>query len=213
MSSYPRDSPTTLRQPRIPLLRDPPTIRQDVSRAISYGRPDKPLSSRLEKWRDRKGWYTYANLTDVSPEPTFARIHVIDTLHIPRDVVQVLPGLWLGYASHAQDRERLYTLRISSVLDVSTRVSQFKPSWVYRSSHSHVQTAEPDPSLPAGISRPTMFYRKVAWSLDGLVESTFLPAISFIDQAMDREDGVLILCVRIRATVYMIWTFFSPRLT
>ncbi|RPD62996.1 hypothetical protein L226DRAFT_451670 [Lentinus tigrinus ALCF2SS1-7] len=121
---------------------------------------------------------------------------------------QILPGIWLGSEDNVRDWRGLRERGIKSILNVAKEVQT-----------DFDQTAQPlrpfmsTPDLNATIAgpadqystyrpahlptgRPAMHYLKLHWSHGqaDLVTEGFPAAFAFVDQALERGDGVLVHC-------------------
>ncbi|THH02904.1 hypothetical protein EW026_g41 [Hermanssonia centrifuga] len=122
--------------------------------------------------------------------------------------IQVLPGIWLGNEDNARDWRGLMERRIKSVLNVAKEVTSPFDAIPAQSLRSSISTPDLKSSLsdsnmpstyyPAHVpsGRPNMHYLKLAWSHGqvDLVTEGFPAAMTFVDQALERGDGVLIHC-------------------
>lgn len=117
--------------------------------------------------------------------------------------IQILPGIWLGNEDNARDWKILMKRGIKSVLNVAKEVTtpfDSQPSRAFMSTpdlHSATGLVNSDstyhpPHLPSG--RPGMHYLRLPWShgQSDLVTQGFPAAMSFVDQSLERGDGVLI---------------------
>lgn len=120
--------------------------------------------------------------------------------------VQILPGVWLGSEDNVRDWKGLMERGIRSVLNVAKEVSTVfdlapKPLRPFMSTPDLKAAASGSDSTyyPAHVSsgRPGMHYLKLPWSHGqaDLVHEGFPAAMAFVDQALERGDGVLIQCV------------------
>lgn len=118
--------------------------------------------------------------------------------------VQILPGLWLGSEDNARDWTTLVERGIRSILNVAKEVILDFDSEP-RLLRSTVSTPDlkatfdrgkPTTYYPAHVQsgRPSMHYLKMPWSHGqaDLVHEGFPAAMSFIDDALERGDGVLV---------------------
>ncbi|KAI0936263.1 hypothetical protein AcW1_000546 [Taiwanofungus camphoratus] len=119
--------------------------------------------------------------------------------------VQILPGVWLGSEDNVRDWKGLMERGIRSVLNVAKEVSTVfdlapKPLRPFMSTPDLKAAASGSDSTyyPAHVSsgRPGMHYLKLPWSHGqaDLVHEGFPAAMAFVDQALERGDGVLIHC-------------------
>lgn len=120
--------------------------------------------------------------------------------------VQVLPGIWLGNEDNARDWRGLMARGIKSVLNVAKEVTcpiEGVSSHTLRSVTSHSDLKHSSlhsgptyypPHVPSG--RPGMHYLQLPWShgQSDLVTEGFPSAMTFVDQALERGDGILIHC-------------------
>ncbi|KAM5535401.1 hypothetical protein V8D89_010923 [Ganoderma adspersum] len=122
--------------------------------------------------------------------------------------IQILPGIWLGSEDNVRDWRGLMERRIKSILNVAKEVQTdfdqiAQPMRPFMSTPDlNANVGGPsgqDPTyrpahLPTG--RPAMHYLKLHWShgQSDLVSQGFPAAFSFVDQALERGDGVLIHC-------------------
>lgn len=121
--------------------------------------------------------------------------------------VQILPGIWLGNEDNARDWRCLVSRGIKAILNVAKEVtcpldgtstpalrsSVSTPNFKnpVGSAHASPSTYFP-PHAPSG--RPGMHYLQMPWShgQSDLVSEGFPYAMAFVDQALERGDGVLI---------------------
>ncbi|EMD41809.1 hypothetical protein CERSUDRAFT_110372 [Gelatoporia subvermispora B] len=119
--------------------------------------------------------------------------------------IQILPGVWLGSEDNVRDWKTLVERGIKSVLNVAKEVSTLfdaapRPLRSFKSVPDlNAQASSSDPTyFPAHIpsGRPSMHYLRLPWShgQSDLVQEGFPAAMSFVDQALERGDGVLIHC-------------------
>ncbi|CAL1695979.1 unnamed protein product [Somion occarium] len=120
--------------------------------------------------------------------------------------IQILPGIWLGSEDNARDWKGLIERGIKSVLNVAKEVvtvfdnSTAQPLRPFMSTPDLSVTVSTSDSTyyPAHIpsGRPAMHYLKLPWShgQSDLVRQGFPAAMLFVDQALERGDGVLIHC-------------------
>ena len=124
--------------------------------------------------------------------------------------IQILPGIWLGSEDNVRDWRGLMERRIKSILNVAQEVQTdfdqiTQPMRPFMSTPDLNATvggpSVQDPTyrpahLPTG--RPAMHYLKLHWShgQSDLVSQGFPAAFSFVDQALERGDGVLIQYVQ-----------------
>ncbi|THH34118.1 hypothetical protein EUX98_g37 [Antrodiella citrinella] len=118
--------------------------------------------------------------------------------------LQILPGIWLGSEDNTRQYSVLRERGIRSILNVAQEVSTvfdslppLRPfmstpdlSTVVSDADSTFYSAH----IPSG--RPSMHYLKLPWShgQSNLVSDGFPAAMTFVDQALERGDGVLIHC-------------------
>ncbi|KZT41355.1 hypothetical protein SISSUDRAFT_1000846 [Sistotremastrum suecicum HHB10207 ss-3] len=119
--------------------------------------------------------------------------------------VQILPGIWLGAEENVRDWPSLISRGIRAILNVAKEVSSPFDSLVASlrmtastsdlSKASHETTGTYYPPHPQ-TGRPGMHYLKLPWShgQTDLVREGFPAAMAFVDQALDRGDGVIIHC-------------------
>ncbi|KDQ63814.1 hypothetical protein JAAARDRAFT_119951 [Jaapia argillacea MUCL 33604] len=120
--------------------------------------------------------------------------------------VEILPRIWLGSEDNARDWKGLIERGIRSILNVAKEVcspfdsASSQPLRPF-SSTPNLQNPVKNPLstyYPAHIptGRPGMHYLKLPWShgQSDLVREGFAEAMSFIDQSLERGDGVLIHC-------------------
>ncbi|KAI0078946.1 hypothetical protein K474DRAFT_1673819 [Panus rudis PR-1116 ss-1] len=116
--------------------------------------------------------------------------------------IQILPRVWLGAEDNARDWNTLRERGIRSILNVAKEVNTVfdAASRPFMSTPDlGLASSESDPTYypahpPSG--RPAMHYLKLPWShgQSDLVKDGFPAAFAFVDQAMERGDGVLIHC-------------------
>lgn len=123
--------------------------------------------------------------------------------------IQILPSIWLGSEDNVRDWRGLRERGIKSILNVAKEVqTEFdqaaQPLRPFMSTPDLTETISgptgQDPTfhpahLPSG--RPAMHYLKLHWSHGqaDLVSRGFPDAFAYVDQALERGDGVLIQCV------------------
>ncbi|KAI0778116.1 hypothetical protein BD413DRAFT_466120 [Trametes elegans] len=122
---------------------------------------------------------------------------------------QILPGIWLGSEDNVRDWRGLLERGIKSVLNVAKEVQTDFDQTGAQSLRPFMSTPDLNGSnpqsngrdstyypahLPSG--RPAMHYLKLHWSHGqaDLVQKGFPDAFSFIDNALERGDGVLVHC-------------------
>lgn len=119
--------------------------------------------------------------------------------------IQILPGVWLGAEDNARSWSVLRERGIKSILNVAQEVTTVFDSL---SNQPPLRPFMSTPDLSAAVSdsdttfypahlasgRPSMHYLKLHWShgQSNLVTNGFPAAMSFVDQALERGDGVLI---------------------
>ncbi|KAL4243486.1 hypothetical protein ABKN59_001159 [Abortiporus biennis] len=120
--------------------------------------------------------------------------------------VQILPGLWLGSEDNTRDYSGLMERGIKSILNVAKEVttvfdtltSQPLRPFMSTPDLTGSNTSEDPTYYPAHIpsGRPAMHYLKLPWShgQSDLVRQGFPAAFKYVDQALERGDGVLIHC-------------------
>lgn len=119
--------------------------------------------------------------------------------------IQILPGVWLGSEDNARDWPGLIQRRIKAILNVAKEVTspfdlapqplrQSASTPNLASSTRDPQSTYYPPHLPSG--RPGMHYLKLQWSHGEkhLVDDGFPTAMTFVDAALARNEGVLIHC-------------------
>jgi len=118
--------------------------------------------------------------------------------------VQILPGIWLGSEDNVRDwrghRERGIKSILNVAKEVSTVFDQVQPLRPSMSTPDLTPLANESDSTyyPAHVAsgRPAMHYLRLPWSHGqaDLVHEGFPVAMAFVDQALERGDGVLIHC-------------------
>ncbi|KAF8516391.1 protein-tyrosine phosphatase-like protein [Gautieria morchelliformis] len=122
--------------------------------------------------------------------------------------IQILPGVWIGSEDNARDWKDLLERGIKSILNVAKEVaSPYRPvaQAPLRSTVStpnltlkfSESTADPTYVPPHGPSgRPAMHYLRLPWSHGqaDLVRGGFVDGMAFVDESLERGDGVLIHC-------------------
>lgn len=120
--------------------------------------------------------------------------------------IEIMPGIWLGSEDNARDWKGLVQRGIKAILNVAKEVaSPFdSPSNLLPAIRNVTSTPNFNSSLPRYAAtlqpahlpsgRPSMHYLKLAWSHGqaDLVKSGFVEAMTFVDEALDRHQGVLI---------------------
>ena len=118
--------------------------------------------------------------------------------------IQILPGIWLGSEDNARDWPILLDRGIRSILNVAKEVSTSFDTPTTQPFRPFVSTPDlvtplesTDPTYypaHAPTGRPSMHYLKLSWShgQSDLVRGGFPAAMSFVDQALQRNEGVLI---------------------
>ncbi|RDX55919.1 hypothetical protein OH76DRAFT_1338362 [Lentinus brumalis] len=121
---------------------------------------------------------------------------------------QILPGIYLGSEDNVRDWRGLRERGIKSILNVAKEVQTD-----FDQTAQHLRPFMSTPDLNATISepagqdstyrpahlpsgRPAMHYLKLHWSHGqaDLVTEGFPAAFAFVDQALERGDGVLVHC-------------------
>ncbi|KAL5519037.1 hypothetical protein ACEPAH_720 [Sanghuangporus vaninii] len=129
-----------------------------------------------------------------------SRLHRKDEDEIPLSPyadgpVEILPGVWLGNEDNSTDWKGLADRGIRAILNVAKEViSPFDSAALSRSVSASSDAGET--FYPAHGTRPAMHYMKLSWShgQPDLVKDGFITAMTFIDSALHRGDGVLIHC-------------------
>ncbi|TBU64997.1 hypothetical protein BD310DRAFT_972488 [Dichomitus squalens] len=123
--------------------------------------------------------------------------------------IQILPGIWLGSEDNVRDWRGLMERGIRSILNVAKEVQTDFDQAASQPLRPFMSTPDlnallggpsnQDPTyrpahLPSG--RPAMHYLKLSWShgQSDLVTEGFPAAFAYVDQALERGDGVLIHC-------------------
>lgn len=117
--------------------------------------------------------------------------------------IEIMPGIWLGSEDNARDRKGLLDRGIRSILNVAKEVNTPDDSMTgSQSLRSFVSAPELkeklkdlDPLRKQSYDQTSrMNYLKLPWSHGqaDLVQEGFAAAMSFVDAAQDRGDGVLI---------------------
>lgn len=124
--------------------------------------------------------------------------------------LEVIPGVWLGSEDNARDWDVLASRGIKSVLNVAKEVmtpfDEIVPqpptglSPTPSLSPPRRSTLLPKSTLypeDRSVGRPDMHYLKTDWSHgeQNLVENGFPTVMAFVDEALERGDGVLVQCV------------------
>lgn len=118
--------------------------------------------------------------------------------------IEIMPLIWLGSEDNARDWQTLVKRGIRSILNVAKEVaSPFEPSQNHQQMRNVVstpnlaqfpqETGTYQPAhLPSG--RPPMHYLKLSWShgQTNLVRNGFPEAMAFVDEALARNEGVLV---------------------
>ena len=120
--------------------------------------------------------------------------------------IQILPGIWIGSEDNARDWKGLLEKGIKSVLNVAKEVASpygcaaqaplrptaSTPNLTWKFSMSNADTTYVPPHAPSG--RPAMHYLRLPWSHGqaDLVHNGFMDGMAFVDEALERGDGVLI---------------------
>ncbi|KAI0094681.1 hypothetical protein BDY19DRAFT_982100 [Irpex rosettiformis] len=118
--------------------------------------------------------------------------------------IQILPGIWLGNEDNARDWKGLIQRGIRTVLNVAKEVTTSFESTHSQSTRASMSTPDLNAAtsdstyFPAHVpsGRPGMYYLKLPWShgQSDLVSQGFPAAMTFVDQALERGDGILIHC-------------------
>ncbi|EIN13549.1 hypothetical protein PUNSTDRAFT_59759 [Punctularia strigosozonata HHB-11173 SS5] len=120
--------------------------------------------------------------------------------------IQILPGIWLGSEDNAKDYAGLIQRGIKAILNVAKEVASpfdaasAQPIRPFASTPNLSETMDTSrstyypPHVPTG--RPGMHYLKLHWShgQSDLIQQGFPAAMQFVDQALERNEGVLIHC-------------------
>lgn len=102
--------------------------------------------------------------------------------------IEILPGIWLGNEDNALDWKGLQKRGIRAILNVAREViSPFDTD-------EAAANVREGTLYPAQGSRPAMHYLKLPWShgQPELVKDGFVTAMTFVDAARQRGDGVLV---------------------
>lgn len=169
--------------------------QQDLYQAI---RPRRPSVLSLPN----TGIATVLHRTDEDGSPTAPYVN---------GPIQILPGIWLGSEDNARDWPGLLERRIKAILNVAKEVTSpfdssaaqplrpFASTPNLSSNASKATQSTTSTYYPAHISsgRPGMHYLKLPWSHGqaDLVQEGFPTAMTFVDAALNRHEGVLIQCV------------------
>ncbi|KAJ3545071.1 hypothetical protein NMY22_g2579 [Coprinellus aureogranulatus] len=137
----------------------------------------------------------------------YAIVHMFPTMlekGLLETNVSVIPGIWIGSEDNARDWKGLLECGIRAILNVAKEVSSpfdsapralrsVSSTPNFRKLPQTDSTYYP-PHLPSG--RPGMHYLKLQWShgQQDLVNNGFQAAMSFVDDALARGDGVLVHC-------------------
>ena len=122
--------------------------------------------------------------------------------------IEIMPGIWLGSEDNARDWPGLVSRRIKAILNVAKEVAgpvdatlTGAPDGILRNFVSTPDLQKP-PTRPTGTywhahtpsGRPAMHYLKLAWShgQSDLVNVGFVEGMHFVDDALARNEGVLI---------------------
>ena len=122
--------------------------------------------------------------------------------------IEIMPGIWLGAEDNARDWPGLVSRRIKAILNVAKEVAgpvdaalTGAPDASLRNFVSTPDLQKP-PTRPTGTywhahapsGRPAMHYLKLAWShgQSDLVNVGFVEGMHFVDDALARNEGVLI---------------------
>jgi len=122
--------------------------------------------------------------------------------------IQILPGIWIGSEDNARDWKDLLERGIKSILNVakevaspyacgaqaSLRPTASTPNLTLKFTESKADVTYFPPHDPSG--RPAMHYLRLPWShgQTDLVRNGFMDGMSFVDESLERGDGVLIHC-------------------
>lgn len=116
--------------------------------------------------------------------------------------IEIMPGIWLGSEDNARDRKGLIDRGIRSILNVAKEVNTPDESMAgSQSLRSFVSAPELKDKLrdlelrkQSHDQSGRMNYLKLPWSHGqaDLVQEGFAAAMSFVDAAQNRGDGVLI---------------------
>jgi tyrosine-protein phosphatase MSG5 len=129
--------------------------------------------------------------------------------------IEILPNIWLGAEDNVRDWRNLVTRRIGSILNVAKEVVSpldiAIPAEVPRTRSTEEGEESPGGALhnkgayysADSTGRPGLHYLKLEWShgQSDLVHRGFPEAMAFVDEALDRGEGVLIQYV---------WLYCSP---
>ncbi|KAJ2914238.1 hypothetical protein MD484_g6172, partial [Candolleomyces efflorescens] len=145
-----------------------------------------------------------------APTPLASLLHRKDEDGGAEDVpyadgpVQIIPGIWIGSEENARNWQGLMERGIKAILNVAKEIASpfdnaprglrsVSSTPNFRRSHPSDSTYYP-PHLPSG--RPGMHYLKLEWShgQQDLVNNGFQAAMSFVDDALSRSEGVLVHC-------------------
>ncbi|TFY75882.1 hypothetical protein EWM64_g8127, partial [Hericium alpestre] len=120
--------------------------------------------------------------------------------------VEILPNIWLGSEDNARNWPVLIERGIRSILNVAKEVNSpfdalsaqpLRPFFSTPNLGETLRTPQ-DTYYPAHklTGRPGMHYLKLQWShgQSDLVQHGFASAMAFVDQSLERGDGVLIHC-------------------
>lgn len=168
--------------------------QQDLYQTI---RPRRPSVLSLPN----TGIATVLHRTDEDGSPTAPYVN---------GPIQILPGIWLGSEDNARDWPGLLERRIKAILNVAKEVTSpfdssaaqplrpFASTPNLSSKASKATQSTTSTYYPAHISsgRPGMHYLKLPWSHGqaDLVQEGFPTAMTFVDAALNRHEGVLIHC-------------------
>ncbi|KAH9982514.1 protein-tyrosine phosphatase-like protein [Lactifluus volemus] len=122
--------------------------------------------------------------------------------------IEILPNIWLGAEDNVRDWRNLVTRRIGSILNVAKEVVSpldiAIPAEVPRTRSTEEGEESPGGALhnkgayysADSTGRPGLHYLKLEWShgQSDLVHRGFPEAMAFVDEALDRGEGVLIHC-------------------
>lgn len=121
--------------------------------------------------------------------------------------IEIMPGIWIGSEDNARDWPGLVSRRIKAILNVAKEVAtpvDPVPTGAEGTLRNFVSTPDlqKPPTRPTGTywhahapsGRPAMYYLKLAWShgQSDLVNVGFVEGMRFVDEALARNQGVLI---------------------
>ncbi|KAF8584995.1 hypothetical protein K439DRAFT_1099901 [Ramaria rubella] len=122
--------------------------------------------------------------------------------------IQIIPGIWIGSEDNARDWKCLIERGIKSILNVAKEVvspyasaaeAPLRPTISTPNLSQKFAESKSDPTYvpPHGPSgRPALRYLRLPWSHGqaDLVRGGFVDGMAFVDEALERGDGVLIHC-------------------